>query len=92
MDKENKQQCLFCNANFSTKGHLKRHEDSIHKNIKFDCQVCGKQFKQKGQLTIHINNVHRGMKYKCDQCDKEFTRQDMRNRRNLSEFQKLINK
>ena len=79
LDKENKNQCLFCNAIFSRKEHLKRHEDSIHKNIKFDCQDCGKQFKQKGMLTIHINIVHKGIKYKCHQCDKEFTSPANRN-------------
>ena len=42
MNKGNKNQCLFCNAIFSTKRNLKIHEDSIHKNIKFDCQDCGK--------------------------------------------------
>ena len=62
MDKENKIQCLFCNAIFSTKGHLKRHEDRIHKNIKFDCQECGKQYTDKGSLTTHVNNVHKGIK------------------------------
>ena len=41
MDEENKHR--FCNATFSFKGYLKTHEDSIHKNIKFDCQDCGKQ-------------------------------------------------
>ena len=70
MGKENKIQCLICNAIFSTKGHLKTHEDSLHKNIKLDRQDCGKQYTQKGHLTRHI--VHKGMKYKCDQCDKEF--------------------
>ena len=73
MDKENKHQCLLCNAIFSGKGSLKNHEDSIHKHIKFDCQDCGKQFTQKGKLTMHINSVHKGIQYKCDQCDKEFT-------------------
>jgi len=53
MDKEDKHQCLFCNAIFSVKGSLKRHEDSIHKNIRFDCRDCGKQFKVKGKLTTH---------------------------------------
>ena len=72
MDKDNKHQCLFCNAIFSQKGHLKTHEDSIHKNIKFDCQDCGKQFTHKVSLTRHINNVHKGIRYKCNQCDKEF--------------------
>ena len=66
MDKKNKNQCLFCDAIFSRKQNLERHEDSIHRNIKFDCQVCGKQYKEKGKLTIHINNVHKGIKYKCD--------------------------
>ena len=79
MDKTNNNQCIFCNAIFSKKEHLKRHEDSIHKNVKFDCQDCGKQYKQKGKLTMHINNVHKGMKYKCDQCDNEFTDPGNRN-------------
>ena len=74
MDKENKNQCLFCDAIFSHKGSLKTHEDSIHKNIKFDCQDCGKQYKEKGSLTKHINNFHRGIKYHCDQCDFKATR------------------
>ena len=54
MDKDNKHQCLFCNAIFTQKGSLKRHEDNIHKNIKFDCQDCGKQYKQKEILTMHF--------------------------------------
>ena len=64
MDKENKHWCLFCNAIFSQKGHLKRHEDSIHKKIKFDCQDCGNQYNRKETLTSHINNVlkEKGMK------------------------------
>ena len=51
MNKDNKHQCLLCKAIFSTKGNLKVHEDSIHKNIKFDCQDCGKQYNKKGALT-----------------------------------------
>ena len=69
MDKENKHQCLLCNAIFSAKGSLKAHEDSIHKNKKFDCQDCGKQYTDKGNLRRHVNNVHKGIKYQCDQCD-----------------------
>ena len=78
MGKENKHQCLFCIAIFSRKGDLKFHEDSIHKNIKFDCQDCGKQFKRKDHLTTHINNVHKGTKYKCDQCEKEYTKGEVK--------------
>ena len=76
MDKENEYRCLFCNAIFSGKGSLKTHEDSIHKNIKFDCKDCGKQYKVKGILTKHINIVHKGLKYKCDQCDCKLPPQD----------------
>ena len=63
MDEENKNQCLFCNAIFSQKGYLKIHEDSIHKNIKFDCHDCGKQYAQKGNLRSHINNIHKGIRH-----------------------------
>ena len=61
MDKD-KYWC-FCNARLSTEGYLKKHENSIHKNIKFDCKDCGKQYKEKGKLTRHINHVHKGI---CD--------------------------
>ena len=73
MEKENKHQCLFCNSIFSSRGSLKTHEDSVHKNMKFDCQDCEKQYTEKGQLKRHIKNVHEGIKSKCDQCDNEFT-------------------
>ena len=70
--------CLICDSGFSTKFCLKTHEDSIHRNIKFDCQDCGKQYKQKGKLTLHINSTHKGIRYKCDQCDKEFAHSSSR--------------
>ena len=38
--------CLICDSIFSTKGCLKIHEDSIHKNTRFSCQYCGKQYAQ----------------------------------------------
>ena len=65
--------CLICNSSFSEKGTLKKHENSVHKNIKFDCQDCDKQLSTKRHLTRHINSIHKGIKYQCDQCDKEFT-------------------
>ena len=71
--------CVICCASFTTKGNLKLHENSIHKNIKFDCKDCGKTFKQKGHLTRHINYVHNEIRYKCDQCDKEYTCASNRN-------------
>ena len=80
MDRENKNQCFFCNAIFSTKAASKIHEDSIHKNIKHNCQDCGKQYTKKTNLARHINNVHKDIKYKCDQCDKDFTDSGKRSR------------
>ena len=73
MDKD-KYWCLFCNARLSTEGYLKKHENSIHKNIKFDCKDCGKQFKLKRILATHVNSVHQGIKYKCDQSVWEYLR------------------
>ena len=80
MDKVNKNHCLFCNASFPRKDHLKTHEDSIHRNIKYYCQDCGKQYTRKDHLTSHVNNVHKGIRYKCNQCDKEFTESGTRNK------------
>ena len=70
MHTEKQGKCLFCNASFSTKSHLKTHEDSIHKRIKFDCQECGKQFKQKGALTKHINTIHNMCSSRASERDK----------------------
>jgi len=39
--------CPICYKSCKTKQNLKDHEDSIHKNIKFDCLDCSKQYKQK---------------------------------------------
>ena len=71
--------CVICFASFTTKASLKKHEDSIHKNITFGCPDCGKQFKRNDHLRNHINNVHKGIRYKCDQCDKKFTETSSRN-------------
>ena len=54
--------CSICNSSFTSKHSLKAHEDSSHKNIRFDCLDCGKEYKLNSQLSRHIKTVHKGMK------------------------------
>ena len=72
--------CSICDLVFSSKGAVKRHENSTHKMIKYDCQYCGKQFTKTYSLTIHINSIHKGIKQKCSQCDEEFAQKSSRYR------------
>ena len=64
--------CLICNSMYSSMATLKIHQDSVHKEIKFDCQDCGKQFKRKNKLLVHVKIFHKFQKLQCDKCDKEF--------------------
>ena len=72
--------CSTCTSSYSRKGELKRHEETKHKNKRYNCQDCSKQFSSKVGLSKHINTVHKRIKYKCDECDKEFTQQGNKDR------------
>ena len=54
----------MCNLGFSEKSNLNRHENSIHKGLKFKCDHCDKEFSQKGSVAIHFNSVHQKIKFK----------------------------
>ena len=56
----------------SRMNHLKRHEDSIHKKIKYYCIECGQQFAGREGLKSNINIVDNSLvcnsaKYSCSQ-------------------------
>lgn len=54
--------CELCHHSFSTKGNLKNHISTIHKNIRpFKCpyQNCDKSYSNKSRLDVHIRtHVH----------------------------------
>jgi len=57
-----------CGQRFLQKGHLTRHVDTVHLEVKsFVCnhEGCGKRFGQKGHLTIHEAIHLEEKKYKC---------------------------
>jgi hypothetical protein len=65
--------CNFCNNNFKTNGHLKRHQDTVkycleiqkrhlEKNTDFMCTACSKVFTTKQNLQNHINICKENLK------------------------------
>ena len=51
--------CNLCKQSFSTQGSLKRHQESVHRQlISFSCQVCGQRFYRKDHQGRHVK-MHR---------------------------------
>ncbi|XP_068627959.1 gastrula zinc finger protein XlCGF57.1-like [Battus philenor] len=66
--------CPLCDAKFSTKGSLKRHNDTYHRERerKFTCETCGNCFFRKNDIITHMR-VHSGERpYVCPFCSKRF--------------------
>ena len=51
-------ECLICEATFSCRGNLTKHNESIHEKKRFPCSLCEKNFSQKSYLNTHIKTVH----------------------------------
>lgn len=70
-----KLECSQCEKEFSHRGSLKSHIDSIHAKKKpFECHLCGKSFARKLTLTRHLQ-VHTGEKpHECPICLKRLSR------------------
>ena len=67
--------CMFCKAEFTSHGSLKRHLQ-ICNNIKpntFVCDVCQVSFPQKYRLLEHIKGKHQEPRYVCQFCGKKFS-------------------
>ena len=68
--------CEYCNTNFSRKGNLKRHINSIHELINFRCERCEFTTTRKDKLREHIISKHYQKIFKCLKCSAEFSRND----------------
>ena len=69
--------CHICDYTSYAKGHLKRHIEGKHKQLKpHMCHICGYTTSQKGNLKIHIDLKHNLLKklnvlkvHKCQICN-----------------------
>ncbi len=53
--KDRSTSCLLCNKQFSTKYHIKRHVDTVHRKLRpFSCTICRKSFGEKRTLNNHL--------------------------------------
>ena len=72
---EKKFLCKICSKNFSTKGNLKNHINTIHNNYyPFKCPYsnCSHSYSNKSRLEVHIR-THTGIKpFQCNLCNKFF--------------------
>ena len=72
---EKKFLCKICLKNFSTKGNLKNHINTIHNNYyPFKCPYsnCSHSYSNKSRLEVHIR-THTGIKpFQCNLCNKFF--------------------
>nr|CAB3267931.1 ZF(C2H2)-13 zinc finger protein [Phallusia mammillata] len=65
--------CPTCNKQFSTTGHMRRHQHAVHEKLKpYRCYICEGTFNQLWTLNQHLV-LHSDKKpYKCQICDKVF--------------------
>ncbi|XP_047534194.1 zinc finger protein OZF-like [Vanessa atalanta] len=77
--------CTSCGAKFSSKGLLKRHNETFHstRERKFTCETCGSSFFRKNDIISHLR-VHTDERpYVCPYCSKRFRQVASRNRHQI---------
>lgn len=58
--------CDQCKYEASSKGMLKIHFNSLHKDI---CNICGQKKYSNKDLAQHYKAIHEVKKHKCSECD-----------------------
>jgi len=67
--------CCKCDAEFKTKGKLKKHYRISHSFVEIKdkhCKYCDKRFQENYELEVHMKSHSEAETYRCDQCDKTF--------------------
>ena len=60
-------------GNKERKGHLKRHVDSVHGDVRYTCDQCAYKEAWKCDLKRHIDSVYEEVQYSCYKCDYKAT-------------------
>ena len=53
--------CNQCPSNFTQKGSLKKHIQSVHEGVKHQCNLCQYKATLKGDLKKQIKFVHKSV-------------------------------
>jgi len=51
--------CRLCQQHFTKIYSLKKHMDSVHKQLKFPCPLCAQKFSEKSKLSEHLKTIHK---------------------------------
>ena len=70
LKKHNTQFCHHCMKHIGPQ--LKRHINSVHKDVRYSCDKCDKSFERQDTLQRHVKSEHQEIQYSCDKCDKSF--------------------
>ena len=70
-----KRVCPFCDKQFITASHVKKHTSYEHNNGKIDCDFCEKRFSSQQAKKYHERICHSQTRSKvtCDQCQSTFS-------------------
>ena len=58
------------------KDHLKKHIQSVHREVTYSCDECNYTTTEIGYLRNHIKSTHSKAQYPCDKCDYTAIHQD----------------
>ena len=63
---------VFSNPHTKVVSNLKRHQKSVHEQIKYGCRLCDLKLSSRGSLKKHIVAIHEGKTCICELCNSEF--------------------